>query len=125
MSNTPTTHVPLHVIDVCASTSSDTLLACPITQLDHVAPDCHRDEPLVFMSSFIQPVGLEQHLQPGVSAWTFQDQQSELRCHMETGAAPYCVIFASGAIAAAGWHSFLLCKTVNMPCKTVNMPPCM
>lgn len=66
------------------------------------------------MSSLIQPVSLEQHLQPGVSAWTFQDQQPELRCHMETDAAPHCVVFASGAIAAAGQHSLLLCTTVDV-----------
>ena len=63
---------------------------------------CHRDEPLMVMSSLIQPVSLEQNLQPGVSAWTFQDQEPELRCHMETVTAPHCVVFASGAIAAAG-----------------------
>lgn len=68
------------------------------------------------MSSLIQPVGIEQHLQPGVSVWTFQDQQPELRCHMETAAAPHCVVFASGAIAAAGQHSLQLCKMVDVPC---------
>ena len=68
------------------------------------------------MSSFIQPVGLEYHLQPGVSAWTFQDQQPQLQCHMGTEAAPYCTVFASGAVAAAGQHPVLLCKIVDRSC---------
>lgn len=68
------------------------------------------------MSSLIQPVSLEYHLQPGVSAWTFQDQQPELQCHMETQAAPHCTVFASGAVAAAGQRSRLLCKIVDRSC---------
>ena len=33
---------------------------------------------------------------------------------METVTAPHCVGFASGAIAAAGQHSSLLCSTADM-----------
>ncbi|DBA95367.1 TPA: hypothetical protein ACH3X3_013247 [Trebouxia sp. C0006] len=66
-----------------------------------------RNEPMLVMSSLLQPEDIEAPLEGGVSIWRFRQQQAELACHLSSDTPANCVLTAHGMIAAAGEGSWL------------------
>ncbi|DBA77487.1 TPA: hypothetical protein ACH3X1_009310 [Trebouxia sp. C0004] len=66
-----------------------------------------RNEPVLVMSSLLQPEDGEAPLGGGVSIWRFKQQQAELACHLSSDTPAHCTLTTHGMVAAAGEGSWL------------------
>ena len=77
----------------------------------------YRNEPVLVMSSLLQPAGPAEPLGSGVNVWRFERQQAELACHLGTDFVAHCVLVTSGMVAAAG-------QSLALPRYHLAMLPC-